>query len=304
MLETTGGQGASADADQLIAQLGGFTFRAHDDSQRSLAAASGAVENVTGYKARDLIGNQKAAFGDLVLQEDQGELEKAMARARGGQDSWRVTYRLQPSKGEPVAVQEHGRIVRDELGDIQAIEGMCLPMAGEADLAKQMQNLVSRLGQSSTEVINETDYILSVISKLRMLALNARIEAARAGEHGKGFQIVAEEMKQLANDSGEAADRITTTIRELRGVLADYSDEEAQQAAPKPGGGSGTSKGGANKGGGDEKESGQKKLGAPSGGGSGSGKSSGGGSGKSSGSGGGSAKGGSSRGRSGGGGKR
>ena len=49
-----------------------------------------------------------------------------------------------------------------------------------------------------------------------MLALNAAIEAARAGEQGRGFAVVAEEVKNLAEDTREAAERIAKMIKEVQ----------------------------------------------------------------------------------------
>ena len=46
--------------------------------------------------------------------------------------------------------------------------------------------------------------------------MNAAIEAARAGEHGRGFAVVAEEVKNLAEDSREAAERIAKMITEVQ----------------------------------------------------------------------------------------
>ena len=50
-----------------------------------------------------------------------------------------------------------------------------------------------------------------------MLALNASIEAARAGEHGKGFAVVAEEIRQLADQCSESADKIANVVNTLIG---------------------------------------------------------------------------------------
>lgn len=60
-----------------------------------------------------------------------------------------------------------------------------------------------------------TDEILSISSQTNLLALNASIEAARAGEAGKGFAVVAEEIRQLADNSKEAVDKIRTVTEDV-----------------------------------------------------------------------------------------
>lgn len=62
--------------------------------------------------------------------------------------------------------------------------------------------------QRVREIDTLTEEILAISSQTNLLALNASIEAARAGEAGKGFAVVAEEIRQLANHSKEAVDKI------------------------------------------------------------------------------------------------
>lgn len=76
--------------------------------------------------------------------------------------------------------------------------------------------IVDDLGAKSQEVGQIVDLITSIADQTNLLALNAAIEAARAGEQGRGFAVVAEEVRKLAEESGEAAKRIALLINEVQ----------------------------------------------------------------------------------------
>ena len=73
-------------------------------------------------------------------------------------------------------------------------------------------DIVNVLGQKSNEIGNIASLITDVSEQTNLLALNAAIEAARAGEHGRGFAVVAEEVRKLAEQSGNAAKQVSTII--------------------------------------------------------------------------------------------
>jgi len=74
------------------------------------------------------------------------------------------------------------------------------------------------------QVDSLTNDILSISGKTNLLALNASIEAARAGEAGRGFGVVAEEIRQLAESSKEAANRIQDTNVIVTGAVYNLAD--------------------------------------------------------------------------------
>lgn len=65
------------------------------------------------------------------------------------------------------------------------------------------------------EIQEATELIASIASQTNLLSLNASIEAARAGEQGRGFAVVAGEIRTLADQCSESADKIANVVHEL-----------------------------------------------------------------------------------------
>lgn len=114
---------------------------------------------------------------------------------------------------------------------IEQLTNLVGKINGSVQLISEFTELLSRLDENSKNIDHLVESIKGIAEQTNLLALNAAIEAARAGEHGRGFAVVADEVRALANTANSSADQIQSEMKNIMdissSIIHKQSDVEA-----------------------------------------------------------------------------
>ncbi|MFH0736390.1 MAG: methyl-accepting chemotaxis protein [bacterium] len=110
------------------------------------------------------------------------------------------------AKQAGVFAKEGGQVVKESVNGMNRI----------AEVVSNAASIVTELGKSSDQIGEIIQVINDIADQTNLLALNAAIEAARAGEQGRGFAVVADEVRKLAERTSKATKEIATMINHIQ----------------------------------------------------------------------------------------
>jgi methyl-accepting chemotaxis protein len=147
----------------------------------------------------------------------KGASEQALSSDEGNSKIVEIVNGLKNIAGEISASEQLSNQAKNSVeAGKKSVQYQSVKMDENKQASIAVWNAISSLSEKSSEIGEILSVIKGISEQTNLLALNAAIEAARAGEHGRGFAIVSDEIRKLAEQSNSSVNKIDSIIEEVQ----------------------------------------------------------------------------------------